>query len=370
MPSCLRPLAVATLVMVQGLAAEEARNVAAWVRLHGGTVTTDSAGSILGVDLSRSWINDIDLERLTGLDSLESLELAQTHVTDSALAILATLPSLRELDLFFCEHITDSGASQIRRAPALERLNVRGTKISDSGVKFLTELKHLRTLDIGITEIGDPSIELLEAMPQLEALAIGGNRIGEAGIASLKALKRLRHLDLAGAQVTDSGIWAVNVTDLNLDEIGALTGLESLDLGAPSPDYVKAVSSGVPRLRGAIRVTDFGVSQLGSLAALRRLDLSRSELTAAGLERLAGLQLLEELLLSHVKSIDDSAGPALAALPALRTLDVSFSLFGDAGLKALIDHPNLKRVVVAGALVSKEAITEFISARQGRDAIR
>lgn len=370
MPTCLRPLAVATLAIVQGLAAQEAKVIAEWVRLHGGTVTSDATGSILGVDLSRSWINDIDLERLKGLDSLTSLALAQTHVTDSALAILATLPSLRELDLFFCEHITDSGASQIRRAQALERLNVRGTKISDSGVKFLTELEHLRTLDIGITEIGDPSIELLEALPELEALAIGGNRIGEAGITSLKALKRLRHLDLAGAQVTDSGIWAVTVTDLNLDEIGGLTGLESLDLSAPSPEYVKAVSSGVPRLRGAIRVTDFGASHLGRLAALRRLDLSRSELTATGLERLAGLRLLEELVVSHVKSIDGSAGPALAALPSLRTLDVSFSSFGDAGLRALIDHPNLKRVVVAGTPVSEEAIAEFIAARPGRNAIR
>ena len=251
MPTSMRLLAVAALAMAQGLAAQDARVIAEWVRLHGGTVTSDAAGSILGVDLRRSWINDIDLERLKGLDRLESLALAQTHVTDSALAILATLPSLRELDLFFCEHITDSGASQIRRAPGLERLNVRGTKISDSGVKFLTELEHLRTLDIGISEIGDPSIELLEAMPHLEALAIGGNRIGEAGIASLKALKRLRHLDLSGAQVTDSGIWTVTVTDLNLDEIGALTGLESLDLGAPSPDYVEAISSGgAPAQRG------------------------------------------------------------------------------------------------------------------------
>ena len=370
MPMCLRLLAVAAVSLVQGLAEQDAKTIAEWVRVHGGTVTSDDTGEILGVNLSRSWITDIDLERIKGLERLESLALAQTHVTDSALAILATLPSLRELDLFFCEHITDSGASQIRRAPRLERLDVRGTKISDSGVKFLAELEQLRSLDIGITEIGDPAIELLEAMPRLESLAIGGNRIGEAGIAGLKALKRLKHLDLAGAQVTDSGIWAVTVSDLNLDEIGALTGLESLDLGAPSPEYVKAVSSGVPRLRGAIRVTDFGASQLMRLAALRSLDLSRSELTATGLKRLASLRLLDELVLSHVKSIDDSAGPALAALPALRTLDVSFSAFGDGGLKALIDHPNLKRVVVAGAPVSEEAIAEFVTARPGRDVIR
>ncbi len=371
MPPAFRLFLIAALAtLMPSLAASDAKAVADWVQVQGGTVTSGEGGEILRIDLSRSWISDIDLEKLKGLEQLESLALAQTHVTDSALEVVATLPALRELDLFFCEHFTDAGASQLRRAPGLETLNVRGTKISDSGVKFLTELKLLRKLDIGITEIGDPSIELMESLPRLESLAIGGNRIGEVGIASLRALKRLRHLDMSGAQVTDSGIWAVTVTDLNLSEIGALSGLESLNLGAPSPDYVEAISSGVPRLRGAIRVTDFGATHIGQLSALRRLDLSRSALTATGIERLEGLLELEELVLAHVESIDDSAGRALAALPALKTLDVSFTQFGDAGLKALLDHPNLDRVVVAGAPVGEAAVAEFVEARPGRDAIR
>ncbi len=228
----------------------------------------------------------------------------------------------------------------------------------------------MRALDIGIAEISDPSIELLEAVPGLESLAIGGNRVGEAGIAGLRSLKRLKHLDLSGAQETDSGIWAVTVTDLSMDEIGALTGLESLNLAAPSPEYVDAVSTGVPRLRGAIRVTDFGVARLAGLLRLRRLNLSRALVTDAGIESLSRLFRLEELNLSHAKSIDDRAGPALAMLPGLRTLDVSFTEFGDAGLAALRDHPALIRVVAAEAPLSQEAVATFVAARPGRDVVR
>ena len=333
-------------------------------------MTLGGSGRVLAIDLSRSWVSDVDLERLRGLDRLERLSLAQTHVTDSALAVVASLPALKELDLFFCEHVTDAGASLLRSAQGLRTLNVRGTKISDSGVKFLTALGQLRVLDIGITEIGDPAIDLMESLPYLESLAIGGNRIGEVGIASLRSLKHLRHLDVSGAQVTDSGIWAVTVTDLNLGEIGALAELESLDLGAPSEDYVAAVSRGVPRIRGAIRVTDFGANHLVRLSKLRRLDLSRSSLSSAGIELLEGLMLLEELVLAHVDSIDDSAGAALAALPALKVLDVSFTRFGDAGLKALLGHPSLERIVVAGTPASDEAVAEFVASRPGRNAIR
>ena len=340
------------------------------MRMHGGSVTVGEDGGIRTIDLSRSWITDIDLVRINGIETIETLKLAQTHITDSALAVVRTLPSLKELDLFFCEHVTDSGASRLRGAPGLERLNVRGTKISDSGVKFLTELQDLRALDIGITEIGDTSVDLLESMPLLESLAIGGNRIGEPGIASLRTLRRLRHLDLSGAQVTDSGVWAVTVTDLNLDEIGALEGLQSLSLAAPSREYVEAISTGVPRLRGAIRVTDSGALHLARLTGLRRLDLSRSQLTAKGIERLKRLALLEELVLAHAESIDDSAGPAIAMLESLQTLDVSFTQFGDVGLASLSGLPSLRRVVATGAPLSERAIRSFEAAGLGRDVIR
>ncbi len=362
-------LASASLLLGPASAAEPSR-LADWVRDFGGSTIRGSDGSIETIDLSRSWIGDIDLARVGGLEKLERLGLAQTHVTDSALAVVGSLPALRELDLFFCEHVTDAGASALRRASKLERLNLRGTKISDSGVKFLTELTNLRSLDIGIAEISDSSIELLEALPDLESLSIGGNRIGEVGISSLRSLKRLKHLDLSGAQETDSGIWAVTITDLNLDEIGALNSLESLNLAAPSRDYVVAVSSGVPRLRGAIRVTDFGASQIARLSNLRKLNVSRALLTAAGIVTLRALSRLEELNLSHAGSIDDSAGAALAQLQNLRVVDVSYTRFGDQGLSALRDHPNLQRVVAAGTELTEKAVAEFVAARPGRDVIR
>ena len=367
---CLPVVAALASSLLAGAAPSESGGLPGWIEAHGGALELSADGRIVSIDLSRSWIGDIDINRMADVDSLERLSLAQTHVSDYALRIVAALPALRELDLFYCEHITDAGASLLRNAANLERLNLRGTKISDSGVQFLTELENLRSLDIGIAEISDSSIELLGALPALEALAIGGNRVGEVGISSLRSLKQLRHLDLSGAQVTDSGIWAVTVTDLNLDEIGALTRLESLNLAAPSPEYVAAASAGVPRLRGAIRVTDFGARELGKLIRLRRLDLSRSLLTSVGIEHLGALVHLDELHLAHSAAIDDSVGAALAKLPALRALDVSFTAFGDESLGALREHPTLTKVIVTGTPVTEEAVEAFVEAGSDRTVIR
>ncbi|MDE0110543.1 MAG: hypothetical protein OXN96_22295 [Bryobacterales bacterium] len=345
-------------------------DIEAWVLDMGGAVERNSAGDLQTIDLSRSWVTDADLRSLEGAASLASLKLAQTHVSDSVLEVVASLPALRELDLFFCEHITDAGASLLRQASLLERLNLRGTKISDSGVRFLTEIKTLEVLDIGITEISDASVGLLEALPNLEGLAIGGNKIGEPGITSLRSLRQLQHLDLSGAQVTDSGVWAVTVTDLNLDEIAGLQRLESLNLAAPSPEYVEAISTGVPRLRGAIRITDFGAKQLAALSKLRKLNLSRSLLTSEGIQNLRGLDDLEEVVLSHSRSLDDSAGTALASLPSLQVVDVSFTAFGDSSIAALREHPSLRRLIAVGTAVTEAAASEFTAANPAREVIR
>ena len=364
-------LGVALAIGPYGVAAgPDPNGIEQWVRDQGGSVRPSASGEVVEIDLSRTWVTDVDLERLRGLNSLTVLKLAQTHVSDSALRVVASLARLRSLDLFFCEHVTDAGASVLRDAAGLERLNVRGTKIGDSGLKFLTELERLKSLDVGITEVSDSSVELLEALPALEDLAIGGNRIGEAGIGGLRALKRLKALDLSGAQVTDSGVWAVGITDLNLSEIAAMQGLESLNLAAPSQEYVLAISSGVPRLRGGIRVTDLGAPYLARLTALRKLNLTRSSVTAKGIESLQPLQSLQELVLSHVASLGTNAGAALRGLPALRVLDLSHSKFDDAGLAALADHPALRRIVLAGTQVSAEAVERFLAAGEGRVAIR
>lgn len=336
----------------------------------GGSLQRGPSGEIRAIDLSRSWVTDVDLEWLRDLDGLEGLALGQTHISDAALRAVAAINGLRRLDLFFCEHVTDSGASALRAAADLERLNVRGTKISDSGLKFITELRRLRELDLGITEISDASIELLEALPRLESLAIGGNRIGELGVAGLRALKGLRELDLSGAQVTDSGVWAVGITDLTLGEIGAMSSLESLNLAAPSQEYVLAISSGVPRIRGGIRVSDFGAKHLARLAGLRKLNLTRSTLTSEGLETLGRLTALEELVLAHVSTIGDGSGPALARLASLEVLDLSYTGVGDAALDALVHHPRLRRVGLVGTKVSAEAVDRFVRASNGREVIR
>ena len=224
---------------------------------------------------------------------------------------------------------------------------------------FLAQIPTLRSLDIGITQITGPSFEALEALENLETLSIGGNRVSDLGLGYLQALPKLRKLDVSGSQITDSGVWGVTVTDVNLDAIAALTGLEELNLAASDSEYIANIGDGVPRLRNRIEITDLGISKLTVLKRLRDLNLSRSGVTAKGLQQLASLPALTALTLAYAAELGDSAVPALLAMQGLRTLDLTGTPLTDAGLVQLAGHSGLERLVVLDSSVTERGAAEF-----------
>ncbi len=118
------------------------------------------------------------------------------------------------------------------------------------------------------------------------------------------------------------------IADSGLENLRALTSLESLDLSQTS-------------------VTEKGLAELLSLRNLRALDLSFCALTDASAELLAQVTSLSELKLSGVK-IDDAGLARLAALKNLETLDLAWTDVTDRGLMHLSTLPKLRRLSLHG----------------------
>jgi hypothetical protein len=60
-------------------------------------------------------------------------------ITNDGLKVLTHLPKLKELNLWYCGNIDDSGVSYLAKIKTLRVLNRGGTKISDVGVAQLRE---------------------------------------------------------------------------------------------------------------------------------------------------------------------------------------------------------------------------------------
>jgi len=307
-----------------------------WISAEGGRSTQDDAGHIVAINLESTWIADADLARIGTLKYLRSLNLAHTKITDVGMEHLKMLTGIADLNLYYAEYVTEDGVAHLKGWTRLERLNLRGTKVTSRVFEHLAHLTSLQSLDLGYTQIDDEGFEELSALTKLRDLAIGGNRLTGACLPLLKALPALRRLDAGGIQRVDSGLWGLALTDDNLQRLADLTALEALSLSGANLSDRGTDRPGQPE---ALRTELRDLSKLSKLVNLRALDLSGTPVSAAALSALAALPKLEQLGLGLAPNINDGAVPQLRALKHLKVLYVGGSGITAKGLAQLREAP-------------------------------
>ena len=125
--------------------------------------------------------------------------------TNADMAILATLPGLKELFLNGTD-ITDAGLRHLRGLKHLEQLELRFTKVTGARLNHLAGLSNLRRLDLSLTKVDDDAMRQLKGLTKLQDLNLNQTPVGDAGLEHLRQLPELRTLDLAGTRVTDAGL--------------------------------------------------------------------------------------------------------------------------------------------------------------------
>jgi internalin A len=363
----LTALAFVIALGVAAPALQDDPKLVASIEAQGGRVERDAGGQITGVSLAHTWATDADVERVAAIKTLKRLDLSLTYVSDRGVERLKTLDQLEELNLFAAEFVTDAALAFLRGHRGLKTLNLRGTDVTDTSLAYIAELPQLTSIDISFTQISDVGLEHLASLAQLEELRLGGDKISGAGLHVLKLLPKLRKLSFAGIQRRNAGwCWAPVVTDLELETISLLAGLEELNigfgvaLGAPRPaDLGPADSEAECRIAGGTRVTDLGLSKLASLKKLRSLDVSGSAITASGVRVLVGFRELRRLSLWNVKAIDDAAIAPLASLSNLTSVDLSNTSIGNDALRHFARLPHLRRLYVSETNVTADAVAAF-----------
>jgi internalin A len=354
-------------------AQDDAASVIASIDRLAGDAIRDRNGHIVDISLARTWATDADIERIAAVKTLKRLDLSLTYVSDRGVERLKALDQLEDLNLFAAEFITDAAVAFLRGHRQLKTLNLRGTDVTDTSLSYVAELPQLTALDISFTQITDVGLEHLASLAQLEELKLGGNKISGVGLHVLKLLPKLRKLSFYGIQRRNAGwCWAPVVTDLELDTISLLGGLEELNigsgvaLGAPRPaDLGPADGEAECRIAGGTRVTDLGLAKLAALKKLRSLDLSGCSISGNGIRTLAAFHDLRRLSLWNVKGLDDSAGSSLEGLTMLTSLDLSNTSVGTETLSRLARLPNLRRLYVSETNITAEAITAFRTEHPG-----
>jgi Leucine-rich repeat (LRR) protein len=276
---------------------------------------------------------------------------------------LVRLTKLRAVDLGNNSHITEKGLKNLARLTNLEALFLDHTAANRACLKELASIKTLKWLDLSGTPIADDDIKQAEGISSLESLVINQMpRLTDVGIANVVAIKQLRYLEVtiendpsgkklqaiaAGGKIQHLKIAPIG--DAQAALLGTMNGLDTLDLSNPGREtkFVKVVKPNEAASASLNRITDAGLNALGGMKNLRVLNLAHVDtIEGKNLGDFTKLSTLEELTLKATPFGNDGLAK-LGAMPMLRTLDLRATLVTDAGLAELVDMPDLQHLLLA-----------------------
>ncbi|MEX1232557.1 MAG: PQQ-binding-like beta-propeller repeat protein [Planctomycetaceae bacterium] len=270
------------------------------------------------------------------------------------------------------QHVAQDGQIDTEMLAALQNaaapliVSLAGTKIGDAGLQQLASIETLRGLNLeSCAQVNDATLSHVAKCNELRVLILTGTSIGGEGLSHLQSLPRLVALDLEACERVD---------DESCPALGALLQLKALRLKKTGFEPTKVTDAGLAQLAGlkhlewldlyANGLTDAGLAMLKEMPRLRTLNLSLMGFTDVGLEHLQALTELEHL---EVLYNDGFAGPMLTdagvmrltELKNLRSLNLTGAKISDASLTAFSTLENLRLLQIVSTPTTQTAIAEF-----------
>ncbi len=121
-------------------------------------------------------LDDVGLEHLSHVATLQYLDLQNTQISNDGLAYLARLPSLTYLRLKENRQLTNESIPHLLRMERLADLQIHETAIDQQGLRDLEGMKTLRDICIDVRNNNytfDGLLALSARMPQCTILAKG-----------------------------------------------------------------------------------------------------------------------------------------------------------------------------------------------------
>ena len=160
-------------------------------------------GQVVRLQLAGPEITDKHLELVDGLSDTRSFHLHAPKVSTAALASLATMTGLTELDMTGTP-LNDESLVHLSGMTKLANLKLADQAITDKAAIVLAKLTALNTLDLTNTKLTDKGVARLAGLKSLTRLVLSGTQVGDDGIGALVGITGLKQLEISHTQVTDT----------------------------------------------------------------------------------------------------------------------------------------------------------------------
>jgi len=286
-----------------------------------------------------------------------------SSTTDADLAKLLPfvkrINSVKAVMLWKTEKITAKGLKLlVKELPDIEGLMLNEVTIPDGDLAELASLQSLRWIDVMHCSIRDPGLKELAAIPRLAMLTLRRNVfLGARGLEHLADAKSLRELNVDVAADPPAMVTAIaKLGDLNhlnvypvgdseAVKLGQLKKLATLDL--TNTDPIVSGKSGV--------LTDAGLHEFIGCKSLITLRVQGAGITIERLPELVALENLRELSLAGTGT-NDAALTIIARMKTLTRLNLARTAVTDKGVRNLTDLPRLEILALSGNRVGDESL--------------
>lgn len=160
-------------------------------------------GQVVRLQLAGPEITDKHLELVDGLSDTSAFHLHAPKVSATAMAPLATMTGLTELDMTGTP-LNDESLVHLSGMTKLAELKLADQAITDKSAIVLAKLTALKTLDLTNTKLTDKGVARLAGLKSLTRLVLSGTQVGDDGIGALVGITGLKQLEISHTQVTDT----------------------------------------------------------------------------------------------------------------------------------------------------------------------
>jgi Leucine Rich repeat len=182
---------------------------------HGGSTTV----SFRSNRVWQARLGNDELSHLHRLNHVVSLDLSENdRITNKGLAKLRGLNFLTELDLARLDRfreprfgssfrpLSDACLVHLRALPRLEDLTLAGNLITDTGLAEIAQIKTLKKVDLEATGVSDAGLVHLEGMKNLEVVRLGATRVTKEGIAQLRMVRPDLKVELESDPIVEEAV--------------------------------------------------------------------------------------------------------------------------------------------------------------------
>jgi hypothetical protein len=249
------------------------------------------------------------LATLAGLEGINDLDIFwhAKNITPEAFGIFATLPNLQSLG---CdgELSNDTAMRHFAAIPGLRKLRAQSAVATDDGFEALSQSTTLEQFwGRECPNFTSRGFVALSRMPALRSLGIGCRNVDDTTLATLPRFPALRELTSIG--ISDEGFRHIG-NCANLERLSCMYCRDTTDIATTHIASLQLKHY----YAGATQITDRTLEILSQMPSLESIELYETKgITDAGLQGLANLPRLRELILTHLPQI---APEAIAALPA------------------------------------------------------